>query len=506
MHLLREGGALLVDYGMQFWIRREPPALRSRMNFQVMDFVFLDVAPNRAVLGAGPFRREREFPRTAEAAFYLNDFALSSDACWLIPNHVCQVENPLTEPGVRVPSPASEARWSLPSREKFGEVFEDIEKRLEAGRLQKAVLSVVESISVNGSGASFDLSRAQPAGAWRYGYQLGEHGAVGLTPEVLVTVSDGMLRTMALAGTAPATNRASFSKDAKQIREHQFVVDALVKEMGQFGDVQLGDRKVIEFAGLLHFQTGLTVALQNEVDLDAVVRAIHPSPALGVFPRNAANLGILTNYRECLGVPDGFGAPLGVWFENKLHMVAAIRGFFWNQNRGCLPAGCGVIFRKRPGTRVGRIGAQTHLGERAHRLGMKLVVRSVLAGLSRIGVTEYVVCAGARNAALVVPLATASQAGMIRVWNFSEERSAGFFALGRAACATGNPVAVVTTSGTAAAELFPAIIEAYYQGVPLVAVTADRPRSFRGTVCASGDRAGWDFWLLCERLFGCRTG
>ncbi len=102
-----------------------------------------------------------------------------------------------------------------------------------------------------------------------------------------------------------------------------------------------------------------------------------------------------------------------------------------------------------------------------------MVVRALL----RTGVREVVVCAGARNAALV---AVVARCRSLRVWSHPEERSAAFFALGRAV-ATSRPVAVVTTSGTAAAELLPAVIEAHYQGVPLVAVTADRPPEFRGT-------------------------
>ena len=56
-----------------------------------------------------------------------------------------------------------------------------------------------------------------------------------------------------------------------------------------------------------------------------------------------------------------------------------------------------------------------------------------------------------------------------------DERSAGFFALGLG-LATGFPAPVVTTSGTAAAELHPAVLEAHHSGVPFVAVTADRPQ------------------------------
>lgn len=87
------------------------------------------------------------------------------------------------------------------------------------------------------------------------------------------------------------------------------------------------------------------------------------------------------------------------------------------------------------------------------------------------------VCAGSRNAPIVSLLAANPQ---VVSYHFYEERSAAFFALGLSR-RTKRPVAVVTTSGTAAVELMPAITEAYYAGVPLLAITADRPRSYRGT-------------------------
>jgi 2-succinyl-5-enolpyruvyl-6-hydroxy-3-cyclohexene-1-carboxylate synthase len=108
-----------------------------------------------------------------------------------------------------------------------------------------------------------------------------------------------------------------------------------------------------------------------------------------------------------------------------------------------------------------------------------VAVDAVRAALGA-GVSEFVVGGGARNAALLEALAQAETAGVARVWRHFEERSAAFFALGRC-MASGAPCAVVTTSGTAAAELLPAMIEANYQARPLVALTADRPASFRGT-------------------------
>lgn len=96
--------------------------------------------------------------------------------------------------------------------------------------------------------------------------------------------------------------------------------------------------------------------------------------------------------------------------------------------------------------------------------------------LLNLEVSEVIVCAGARNAPLVVGL----EGRAFKVKSFFEERSAGFYALGRIK-ATGKPVAIMTTSGTAVAELLPSVIEGYYQGLPLIVVSADRPKNYRGT-------------------------
>lgn len=92
------------------------------------------------------------------------------------------------------------------------------------------------------------------------------------------------------------------------------------------------------------------------------------------------------------------------------------------------------------------------------------------------GVREFCVCAGSRNSPLLAVLGR----GDVPLFSFVDERSAGFFALGRTKL-HGDPVAVVTTSGTAVAELLPAAVEAYYSGAPLVFITADRPARYRNT-------------------------
>ncbi|OGQ39450.1 MAG: hypothetical protein A2W61_02435 [Deltaproteobacteria bacterium RIFCSPLOWO2_01_44_7] len=105
------------------------------------------------------------------------------------------------------------------------------------------------------------------------------------------------------------------------------------------------------------------------------------------------------------------------------------------------------------------------------------LAKEVIAELLKLGVKEFCLCPGGRNSPFVVLL---EQMKENRTFRFFEERSAAFFAVGRIKN-HGGPVAVVTTSGSAAAELLPALMEAFYSGLPLILVTADRPRSYRGT-------------------------
>jgi 2-succinyl-5-enolpyruvyl-6-hydroxy-3-cyclohexene-1-carboxylate synthase len=104
------------------------------------------------------------------------------------------------------------------------------------------------------------------------------------------------------------------------------------------------------------------------------------------------------------------------------------------------------------------------------------LARTLVDELLRNGVTDAVLAPGSRSA----PLAFALHDADIRLHVRIDERSAAFLALGLAK-ASGRPVPVVTTSGTAAANLHPAVVEASHAGVPLLVLTADRPPELRGS-------------------------
>jgi len=102
-------------------------------------------------------------------------------------------------------------------------------------------------------------------------------------------------------------------------------------------------------------------------------------------------------------------------------------------------------------------------------------VGAFAAGLVRCGVTDVVISPGSRSTALALSLHANAH---LRTWIQLDERSAGFFALGQAR-RTGRPSVLVCTSGTAAANYLPAVVEADHSGVPMIVCTADRPPELR---------------------------
>jgi 2-succinyl-5-enolpyruvyl-6-hydroxy-3-cyclohexene-1-carboxylate synthase len=126
-----------------------------------------------------------------------------------------------------------------------------------------------------------------------------------------------------------------------------------------------------------------------------------------------------------------------------------------------------------------------------------LLLRAFCDELARCGMLDACTSPGSRNTPILLSLAREPR---IRTWSHIDERCAGFFALG-AAKASGKPVAVTCTSGTAAANLAPAVIEAHEARVPLIVLTADRPPELRDVGAGQtidqlklyGDAAKWFF-------------
>jgi 2-succinyl-5-enolpyruvyl-6-hydroxy-3-cyclohexene-1-carboxylate synthase len=108
------------------------------------------------------------------------------------------------------------------------------------------------------------------------------------------------------------------------------------------------------------------------------------------------------------------------------------------------------------------------------------LARSIIRGLLEIGISDFVISPGSRNAPLTMAIVEASNQGLADLHTRLDERGAAFYALG-VAKATNEYVVVICTSGTAVANYHPAALEAYHSDIKVIFLTADRPARLRAT-------------------------
>ena len=183
-----------------------------------------------------------------------------------------------------------------------------------------------------------------PANMWGYAHVQNKGGFLGATPELLFTVKGQQLETMALAGTAKPGNQDAFLTDVKEIEEHEIVVRYLTQQLQGLGVVNREARSLCQTSGLVHFQSKVTVKLNDAADPAQLVPLLHPTPAVGCLPRDTEGLEKLREYRQQLKVPGFFGAPFGfAEADGTTHIVVAIRGICWDGDQISLPSGCGIV-------------------------------------------------------------------------------------------------------------------------------------------------------------------
>ena len=312
---------------------------------------------------------------------------------------------------------------------------------------------------------------------------------LGATPERLVRTAGRSFETVAIAGSAargvdPSEDErfaAALLASEKDREEHAVVVDMLRSSLTPIVEtLQLAETPaILPLRHLQHLVTPITGTTRDEAGLLALAGQLHPTPAVGGAPRDVA----LALIEEHEGFDRGwYAGPIG-WLgaDGDGELMVALRC-------GLVRDGGDAVLRLRhrgrlrPGAGVGGVPTQAPDDDRRARRGRRtgemtdvLALRAMVEALVEAGVTDVIVCPGSRS----TPLALATRAHpdlCVRV--LLDERSAGFFALGLAR-ASRRPVAVVVTSGTAVANLLPAVVEASLARVPLVLLTADRPPELR---------------------------
>ena len=292
------------------------------------------------LVGYGPFTAFAE-PPSAGVAFYRNDFSLSEEKPWLVPDRV--------EVLGRAPagSPVG-LDWEEPDPSGFAEVFREVSDAIGQGVLEKSV--PVVTAKGRGRCSPDDLLASLvsvPKTLRPYGWIGEEGGFLGATPEVLFRYFDGRIYTMALAGTARSDERVLFAIDDKEIREHEFVAQTLITKLSDLGMVVRNERGILDLGKLIHFQTLIKVELYKYEEIETLIARLHPTPALGPLPRTRETMNLLMDWRERLDCPVEFGAPFGLLRDGDFEALVAIRMVSWQGDEVSLPSGCGVIEESR---------------------------------------------------------------------------------------------------------------------------------------------------------------
>jgi menaquinone-specific isochorismate synthase len=301
------------------------------------------LSEERRLIGYGPFTRSARCPEDG-VAFYRNDFGLTAEEPWFIPQH-WEILHAADLPTETMP----EIAWQAPDAASFAQVFQDISQAIRRGVFEKTVPVSVE----HGQRSQGDMRALMhafarvPAPKISYAWMDGDAGFAGATPELLFALQGQKLQTMALAGTARSEEREILAVDEKEIREHEFVAQSLMAKLADMGTLIRQERSILDLGPIVHFQTLIDVDLEQPISIDALLRKLHPTPALGPLPRTKETMQLLLEWRRSLGCPAEFGAPFGLWFEEKFRAVVAIRGIWWSGDQVLLPAGCGVIEASR---------------------------------------------------------------------------------------------------------------------------------------------------------------
>lgn len=299
------------------------------------------------LVGHGPFEASAEPPADG-VAFHIGDFALNDSLPWKIP---CRVERGSSDDVAARLANAEflHCQWEALDAEPFAQVFQEVMASIHSGFFEKTV-PVVTEIGKTGNAPGPAIITAmlrQRKPLMSYGWMQPEGGFAGATPELLFSLANARLETMALAGTARSEDRDVFAVDEKEIREHEYVAQALVAKLVDLGRLERQPREILDLGSIVHFLTLIQLDLHATMGTGELLRRLHPTPALGPLPRTEATMDKLLEWRGRLGCPPEFGAPFGLWDHGRFDAVVAIRGIWWHGNQVRIPAGCGIIEASR---------------------------------------------------------------------------------------------------------------------------------------------------------------
>ncbi|MBX9703823.1 MAG: chorismate-binding protein [Silvanigrellaceae bacterium] len=328
--------------------------------FLYSGLIIMDPFSKKVSLGLqGKFTAEK---KENENLFYINDFFSEKSFFWNTPLDLTvttlnEFEDFLKLQLYKKP----QLNWLKPDLENYQHQFLSLMELISQGHLSKGVPYSSESAHYISSSehltylllhACCYLKQAQ---GYLYGFWNQEEGILGVTPEILFQKQNLSVQTIALAGSRKNTLTAqdeifyetNMLQDKKIKHEHEFVKLGILNDLKHLGECKVEDTEVVRLPHMSHLKTGISVFLNTEIEFHQLVSVLHPTPALGVWPKNLQGNSWLRSCNLMLG--RGYhGAPIGFQLSaQKAFCLVAIRNVQWNncaQNIKIV-AGGGVVLQ-----------------------------------------------------------------------------------------------------------------------------------------------------------------
>jgi menaquinone-specific isochorismate synthase len=316
---------------------------------------------DRLIVGWGEWKEDAN-PNPDRASLFAPDFYLRNRHPWVLTPHWSIVTREIFASHVLAKLPREVNgdlqgfQWVEPSFDGFSRQFEAIHEGRNSRGLVKAVPIVHAQTRdiVNQARLLSVLNKLSnlPPSLSAYGFWQGgagsdaiRFGLIGATPELLFSEENGIVTTMALAGTRAKKSSEDSSlllADPKERKEHQLVIDDIADRLSRVGKVEIGETRAFELPTLFHLKTEIKVAVSRQYSLSELSKLLHPTPALGVSPR-ALGFEEIERWDD-VALRGRYGAPFGVSLpDGTSRCFVAIRGIQWQDDSILLGSGCGIV-------------------------------------------------------------------------------------------------------------------------------------------------------------------
>lgn len=310
----------------------------------------ISTGPDQILIGYGPRIWSVGPESTNKPYFYSPDYFLTVKQPWFTHEHWKSLS--LTDAVNELFSQKKPGKfqWDCAFEGIFRNAFENIKQRISKKELYKAVPYVLTSTPSKMTSEQLKhalmnvvaYAKGQPVHI--YGFWDETSGILGATPEILFRLHHKQLATMACAGThrpGQAGSPQDLLHNPKEMLEHKIVIDAITESLVPFGSIEVGKTTVLQLPKLAHLMTPISAKLTHDTSFQALAEALHPTPALGAFPKKEG-MQWLKDYQ--IKVPrKRYGAPFGVVTQDNALCLVSIRNAQWDEHGISIGAGCGIV-------------------------------------------------------------------------------------------------------------------------------------------------------------------